>query len=371
MDATEKKFLCETDGCGKAFWTAQHLKVHTQVHQGVKPFACTTTDCEASFAKHHQLRAHVAEAHCPPGTKPFRCEHLACDKSFSTNQKLVAHAKTHEEKRYVCVHPSCKAALPFFAKWTALQRHIRDVHPPTCPHSECGRTFASHANLRAHLTLHDQRVANDALAHESDVEDDEHEAEGDRPRKRMRRGGEMGRIWRCALDDCTKTFKSKRALMVHAKVSHLGARDFVCDVPRCGKAFGYKHLLQRHTLSAHTLHPPSSTEDDGESSSAPADPAQPLSTIDFITGKLYMAQKRSAPNGHALVTCPYPTHFCSKTADVSERVPSACQAVFSRAYDLRRHLRAEHDEEWERDEVDAWVRAQKKQLDAAAPPAPA
>ncbi|KZW00201.1 hypothetical protein EXIGLDRAFT_722267 [Exidia glandulosa HHB12029] len=367
MDASEKKFVCPADKCGKAFWTSQHLKVHTQVHEGVKPFACTADDCHERFSKHHQLRAHVAKEHCPPGTKPFRCEHEDCDKSFATTQKLTAHAKTHEEKRYACSHPSCTSlptGVPYFSKWTGLQQHMREAHPPTCPHATCnGRTFASQANLRAHITLHVQRAVDDELVPSDESEEDEDLDE--RPRKR-RRGGEIGRDWRCAIDDCPKAFKSKNALMTHTKVAHAGIRDFVCDVPSCGKSYGYKHLLQRHTLKVHNAELPT-TDDDDEmdiSSSTTEDdaPGPSNSAINFITGKRYLEQKRSAPNAQAqtLVTCPYPSHFCSSRGDTA--TPAACRFVFSRAYDLRRHLRAEHDEEWEKDEVDVWVRKQKKAL---------
>lgn len=167
----------------------------------------------------------------------------------------------------------------------------------------------------------------------------------------------------------------KKALATHTKVKHLGGRDFVCNVSTCGSAFGYKHLLQRHVLKVHTERPQSTAEEDEDSysySSSVEVEAEPSSSspkkfsIDFITGKHYLEQKRAAPGGQALVTCPYPAHFCRKQAgDVQV---SACRFVFSRAYDLRRHLRAEHDEEWEKDEVDAWVQRQKRQNAAAVPP---
>lgn len=143
--------------------------------------------------------------------------------------------------------------------------------------------------------------------------------------------------------------------MAHTKVGHLGARDFVCDAPACGKAYGYKHLLQRHVLKAHGEHSSSAEDDDEESSSSATEPeAGPsMSVIDFITGKHYLESKR----GRALVRCPYPAHFCRSVLSDA----GACRFVFSRAYDLRRHLRAEHGEEWEKDDVDAWVRQSKKE----------
>lgn len=92
----------------------------------------------------------------------------------------------------------------FYQTWTALQQHIRTTHPPTCPHDECaGRTFSAQKGLRAHLRLHDQRAIEE---HEHASSEDEDDA---LPRKR-RRGGDMGRDWKCEVDGCTKDFKSVR-----------------------------------------------------------------------------------------------------------------------------------------------------------------
>ena len=162
--------------------------------------------------------------HCAAGTKPFRCEHEGCEKSFSTSQKLRAHSKTHvgtfseeilrhkrrsntfsSERRYVCTHLNCSSALQYFPTWSALQAHNRATHPATCPYTSCnGKTFSQQKGLRAHLKLHEQREVEEALqGHivELDVIDEQ------QPLKR-RRGGEIGRDWKCDEDGCTKAFKS-------------------------------------------------------------------------------------------------------------------------------------------------------------------
>ena len=90
----------------------------------------------------------------------------------------------------------------YYGTWTALQTHMRTEHPPTCLHEGCNnKVFASHHNLRAHLRLHEEREVEDGL--DADVED---EAE-DRPKKR-RRGGDLGRDWKCSAQGCDKDFKS-------------------------------------------------------------------------------------------------------------------------------------------------------------------
>ncbi|KAH9898532.1 hypothetical protein C8Q73DRAFT_727296 [Cubamyces lactineus] len=383
LPSSARPFVCEEEGCGKRFWTSQHLRVHTELHKGEKPFKCSEAGCSAAFVKHHQLREHICTVHSPPGTKPYRCEHPGCTKSFATNQKLTAHSKTHEAKRYTCVHKSClpeEGTEPvYYPTWSALQHHMRTAHPPTCPHPSCnGRTFSQQKNLRAHLKVHAQRDQ------EGDMDDamvgsDTESAE--RPRKR-RRGGEVGRDWVCDVDGCGKDFKSKKALTTHHNIAHLGRRDFVCPHAHCRRAFGYKHLLQRHLVKLHA--PQDSSESAEESDNGPESGAEIEQAsdahieedtsmgIDLITGSAYAAQAKESLKQATKLQCPFPSlpALLSAQTEVEEgatSIPAAsgskrktdCQYVFSRAYDLRRHLQAEHGVDVEREKVDEWVRLEK------------
>ncbi|KAH9944495.1 uncharacterized protein BXZ73DRAFT_87378 [Epithele typhae] len=374
-----RPFACEHEGCGKRFWTSQHLRVHTEQHRGEKAFKCTEQGCDQAFAKHHQLRDHVASVHSPPGTKPYKCTHSGCTKSFATNQKLNGHQKTHDDKRYTCTHQSCLPASgtdpTYYATWSALQHHTRTVHPPTCPYPSCnGKTFSQQKGLRAHLKIHAQRDQEAAL---------DATATTPRPRKK-RRGGEVGRDWVCDVEGCTKDFKSKKALATHDAVAHLKRRDFVCPHAACARAFGYKHLLQRHLAKLHAPSPNAGTEAEEEAiaTAAEADTEADAETgIDLLTGKAYASR---AAQAHKL-RCPHP-HLppllsptsATATAGGSPRLDEpakasleeagtagarkaiACQYMFSRAYDLHRHLRAEHSVIVERERVEVWVRREKE-----------
>ncbi|KXN87363.1 Transcription factor IIIA [Leucoagaricus sp. SymC.cos] len=373
LSETSRPFICSKDGCEKRFWTAQHLRVHVGWHEGIKPFSCPEDDCLESFSKHHQLRSHIADVHSPPGTKPYRCEHPQCTKSFSTNQQLKAHSKTHDEKRYTCVHIQCINKLndnpAYFPTWSALQNHIRSVHPPTCPHVSCsGRTFTTQKGLRAHMKLHEQREMMEVLEEKSADDEIDHQ-----PAKR-RRGGDWGRDWICDVEICAKDFKSKKALTVHKNVTHLGQRNFMCSYEGCQKAYGYKHLLQRHMAKAHGSDDETCTEfpDDSLPGSDEEDETADVSLdITKITGYMYsQAAQTKIQQGRAL-RCPFPdlqsligSSQSVEGTDLQQSTllpvqKATCDYAFTRAYDLRRHLQASHGFIVQRETVELWVAERK------------
>ncbi|RDX55997.1 hypothetical protein OH76DRAFT_1427399 [Lentinus brumalis] len=377
LPSSAKPYPCEEPGCGKRFWTSQHLRTHAELHRGEKPFKCNESNCHAAFSKHHQLREHICAAHSPPGTKPYRCDHTGCTKSFATNQKLTAHMKTHDDKRYTCVHLSCvpaEGAEPtYFSTWSALQHHTRTAHPPTCPYPSCkGKTFTQQKGLRAHLKIHAQHDQEAEI--DNAVQGSGSGNEDERPRKR-RRGGEVGRDWLCEVEGCGKDFKSKKALNTHHNIAHLGRRDFVCPHEHCKRTFGYKHLLQRHLAKLHAPAEPLSDHDSGIEDD-PVDTDRDLEDdgvdIDFLTGKAYSSWAQDAIKQATKLQCPFPhlpPLLCGeegpKSVASGSKRSANCQYVFSRAYDLRRHLQAEHGLAAERENVDQWVRGERESRSAA------
>ncbi|QRW16826.1 C2H2 zinc finger [Rhizoctonia solani] len=313
-----------------------------------------------------------------PGTKPYRCEHTGCTKSFATNQKLKSHTKVHDATRYACAHPDCSndsASTPVqFPTWSLLQEHMRSAHPPKCPYAACeGRTFASSKGLRGHLKTHRDRELEASYAtgsSDTSLLKRPHQGvdstnESSEPPPKRRRGGEVGRDWLCPIDSCAKTFKSKKAQQDHMRVSHEGLRKFECPDAGCDKTFGYKHVMQRH-LERH--HRPQNNE-----SALPKPNSKPTNQkntakagtlIGLLTGQDYdespQSSKSNAPPRPRLISCPWPSAF-GTTKLVNEPASSTidnlvkCAFKFSRAYDLRRHLRSAHGLEAGADEVNAWV----------------
>lgn len=352
LPESSRPLVCELPNCGKRFWTSQHLRAHTTWHNGAKKFTCSEPGCGEAFMKHHHLRTHMCTVHAPPGTKPFQCTHQGCTKSFDTKQHLHTHSKVHDDKRYTCVHQNCLAvpgqSPTYYPTWTSLQHHIRTAHPPTCVHPSCnGKTFSTQKGLRAHEKLHLEWDA-------------EAQLEANEPPRKRRRGGELGRDWKCDVEHCGKDFKSKKALTTHHNVAHLCRRDHVCPHDDCKRTFGYKHLLQRHLVKVHATSDEESLSEREESSSSSEEETAEFD-IDVLTGNFYKQQAKkkleASPN---MLPCPYPRMQevglpCNGTLSTEN-----CDYVFSRAYDLRRHLASAHEISIEKEEVDAWVKKTKR-----------
>lgn len=140
----------------------------------------------------------------------------------------------------------------------------------------------------------------------------------------------------------------KKALAVHVKVSHLKRRDFVCSYETCNVSFGYKHLLQRHISKVHYTPVEDNSTELTKTKFVPPEKNQGFnihSPIDTLTGKAYAMQSELRIQSQDGLHCPY--HILSSTNSSARGVEtkpscSECPFVFTRAYNLRRHLLAMH-----------------------------
>ncbi|KAF7315220.1 Transcriptional factor IIIa [Mycena indigotica] len=197
------------------------------------------------------------------------------------------------------------------------------------------------------MKLHEQQDAEAAFDAAALSEND------DRPWKK-RRGGNFGREWKCQVEGCDKEFKSEKALTTHFNITHLGRRDFQCST--CEQTFGYKHLLQRHVAKCHTTpsEPPSSGDEDEEIQ--PVVP--PQLDIGAITGVTYTRGALEKLAATTALRCPHPDlHGLDPDLGIPTSTP--CEYVFSRAYDLRRHLQATHNVVLDKEVVLRWVQRVK------------
>jgi hypothetical protein len=181
-------------------------------------------------------------------------------------------------------------------------------------------------------------------------------------------------------------YPQKKALRTHQHISHLKRRDFLCRVKGCTREFGYKHLLKRHIERDHVVESESEEEEESgkleeEARDEGGETVEQGWSIDFITGAAYARAHEDAPNVKPKVKCPHPSmegfpnpSSCHHSvvgegsAQVGDCVPacvnegrdveglgeSRCKFIFSRAYDLRRHLGSVHGMEYEKEVVDRW-----------------
>lgn len=87
--------------------------------------------------------------------------------------------------------------------------------------------------------------------------------------------------------------------------------------------------------------------------------------IDLITGNIYAVQAKESLKTFKALRCPYPkleqlaSINGSDASNVRLSSDPDCIYVFTRAYDLRRHLRAIHDIDIDKERVDEWVKERK------------
>jgi hypothetical protein len=88
--------------------------------------------------------------------------------------------------------------------------------------------------------------------------------------------------------------------------------------------------------------------------------------IDLITGNLYTKQAEANIKASTVLRCPYPeldglldpTELEAQRS-MPESSTQRCVYVFSRAYDLRRHLGSTHDVVSSKEVVDSWTKRMK------------
>ncbi|MTI11725.1 C2H2-type zinc finger protein [Sansalvadorimonas verongulae] len=65
MHTGERPFVCDLDGCHKAFIVPRDLTAHKRTHTGDRPFACDQGGCNKTFTRSGNLTRHKRTLHNP------------------------------------------------------------------------------------------------------------------------------------------------------------------------------------------------------------------------------------------------------------------------------------------------------------------
>jgi len=144
---TERRFKCEHKGCEKSFVYQAHLRFHTQhAHMGYCPYICDFEGCGRCFYSENHLIVHL-RAHS--GVKPFVCPYDSCKKAFTTTGNLRNHIRTHTgEKPYKCSFKGCGKG---FAELSSVKKHeLTHTGEKPYPCRICGRCFSQAGSRNTH-----------------------------------------------------------------------------------------------------------------------------------------------------------------------------------------------------------------------------
>ncbi|CAH0558348.1 unnamed protein product [Brassicogethes aeneus] len=87
----EKPYVCNFEGCTKAYKTSSALSHHKKTHLNIRNYRCDI--CEKCFYTSNHLKDHM---YIHTGERNFTCQ--ICDRSFKRKDQLTAHYKIHGKK---------------------------------------------------------------------------------------------------------------------------------------------------------------------------------------------------------------------------------------------------------------------------------
>ncbi|CAH8589444.1 unnamed protein product [Schistosoma rodhaini] len=145
--------------CGRVFKTKLRLKYHSDVHNPRKPYVCDIEGCDRAFRTPKYLKNHRDEFH-RIHPKNYSCPVEQCDLVFHRKTHLKRHIATHDdsEKKYQCQWPNCQRR---FCSEETLNLHYRK-HTGEKPFScaLCLYNCYDRPSLNEHYQIHHVKDGN-------------------------------------------------------------------------------------------------------------------------------------------------------------------------------------------------------------------
>ncbi|XP_010899194.3 uncharacterized protein si:ch73-347e22.4 isoform X1 [Esox lucius] len=180
-----KSLRCST--CLKDFFNKATLKMHLQLHSGVRSFTCKI--CSKRFSNISKFNAHE-KTHWP--VKPYACS--VCGKAFDLLRELKTHSNMHS------------GDMPFF-----------------CNH--CGQSFSNFSSLRSHQV---SKVCFGVIAED----DSKIDIEGFLVEKRAERQINTPLYFKCQI--CKQLYRHWCQYILHLQ-THTNNKPNLCEI--CGQQY--------------------------------------------------------------------------------------------------------------------------------------